>query len=1037
MGRKMGSFPDKYSQILTFLYTDIEGSTRLWEQRPNSAEKIILRHNAILKDAVETYGGTIFRTVGDGICAVFSNASNAVAAALKAQLDIHAEDWSETGLLKVRMTIHTGEVEEQGNDYSGSSLNRIARILSVTYGEQILISQAVQLLVRDGLPPGVELLDLGEVRLRDLSLPEHLFQLVHPDLPSDFPPPPSLNHRPNNLPTQVTALIGRETTLADILSRLKSDKVRMLTLTGPGGTGKTRLGLQTAAEMIEHFDNGVFFIDLAPIYETGRVLSEIAHVLGIRETGNRSVLEELIEQLQAKQMLLLLDNMEQVTAAGPQLVEILLACPKLKMLVTSREPLNVRVEQIFPVPPLNLPVLGGKIPPLEKITQNDAVRLFVERAQAVKPDFQLNDENALAVAEICVRLDGLPLAIELAASRIRLFTPQALLERLGNRLSFLKGGARDLPARQQTLRDTIGWSYELLNPSGQRLFELLSVFHGGASLEAIEAVAGQVGQLKETGEDTFDLLSSLVDKSLVRQVEDINGNPRFIMLETIREYSAEKLVNKNEFYNEARRAFAAHFANFAKQQWELFQTDQAAQALAQIEAEIENLNAAWSCWVAEGDLEQLSKFIDSLWLFYNTRSWYRALIKLTNDLLHVLSTTPSTPERAQQEIILNTSLASALLVTKGYVSEEVEQAYNRARHLIEELGEVPQLFPILRGLARYYTYRAEFDKALETGKQILALAEELQDPDIYVVGHLVLGTGYAFSDSLSGGMEHLEKGIANYFPERTSSHQYKFGTEAGVACLNTSALLLWMMGFPEKAIKRAAETVVVTEKLNQPFSRAYSVFHTGLLHLWRREAEPAEIYARKLLELTEDSDMYIWNAVGSCLLGAAMVMLGQEEQGLEQIQSGMETYQGLISPPIFWSLLVYTQAASHLSAGKPEEGLPQLVETMDSADMRREGALGAEFCRLRGELLLAISPENQEEAEAWLQRALDIARTHQARMLTLRAALSLCRLWQEQGRIKKSRDLLRQAYEELTEGFSLADLEDARIMLEELPDTND
>jgi predicted ATPase/class 3 adenylate cyclase len=1024
-------------QILTFLYTDIEGSTRLWEQNPDSAEKNIPKHNAILKDAVEAYGGSIFRTVGDGICVVFNNASNAVSAALKSQLDLQKESWEEIGTIKVRMAIHAGEVEAQGDDYSGSSLNRIGRILGVTHGGQILISQAAQLLARDGLPSGVELLELSEVRLRDLSQAEHLFQVVHPDLPADFPPPASLDFHPNNLPAQMTPLIGRESDLNEILTRLQNEKVRMLTLTGPGGTGKTRLGLQAGADMIEHFEDGVFLVDLAPIHERGSVLPAIARVLGIRESGTRPIIDELIEQLQPKQMLLLLDNMEQVTAAGRQLVELLLACPRLKLLVTSREPLNVRVEHVFPVPPLSLPARGGKSLPLEKLTQYDAVRLFIERAQAVRPDFQVTNENAPAVAEICIRLDGLPLAIELAASRIRLFSPQALLERLGNRLSFLKGGARDLPARQQTLRDTIGWSYELLDQPGQRLFELLSVFHGGASLEAIEAVADRVARLKEMGEETIDLLSSLVDKSLVRQVGDVNGEPRFVMLETIREYSAERMAENEAYDSEARRVFASYFADFAKNHWELFTKDQSEQALAQIEAEIENLNAAWSCWVAEGDFEQLSKFIDSLWLFYGRRGWYHALINFTNDLLHVLSTTPSTPERVQEEIILNTSLASALLVTKGYVSQEVEQAYNRARHLIEEQGEIPQLFPVLRGLSRYYSYRGEFDKALAIGEQILALGEKYQDPEMSIVGNLVLGTGHAFSDKLAKGLEYLEKGIANYDPDRTSSHRYKYGTEAGVACLNTSALLLWMSGFPEKAIQRAAVTLAITERLNQPFSRAYSLFHTGLLHLWMREAETTEMYARKLLELAEESDMYVWEAVGSCLFGAALVKLGHNQHGLSHIKTGMKTYQGLITPPIFWSLLVYTQAASYLHAGKSEEVLPKLVEIMDTTDLRGEGALAAEFCRLRGELLLAISTENEEEGEVWLQRALDIAQTHEARMLALRAALGLCRLWQKQGRIKQSRDVLSEAYEALTEGFSLADLEEARLLLEELSDSDD
>jgi predicted ATPase/class 3 adenylate cyclase len=1020
------------SQILTFLYTDIEGSTRLWEQYPNSIEKNIKQHDRILRNAVEKNGGSIFRTVGDGICAVFENASKAVAAALQIQVDISGHSWDEVDFLKVRIAINTGEAEKQGSDYTGGSLNRIGRILGVTHGGQILISQPTRLFVRDTLPEGVSLKDLGEVHLRDLSSPENIYQLVHPDLPQDFPPIDALNLNKNNLPTQISPLIGREADLSEIVNRMVSEKVRMLTLTGPGGTGKTRLGLQAAADLITHFDNGVYFIDLASINEAERVLPSIARVLGVRETGSRPVLDELVEHLQSQKMLLLLDNMEQVTSAGPPLAALLLACPGLKLLLTSREPLNVRMEHIYPVPPLGLPASGYKQLTGEKVAQYESVRLFVDRAKAVKPDFQITDENASAVAEICIRLDGLPLAIELAASRIRLFPPQKLLERLDNRLSFLKGGAKDLPARQQTLRDTIGWSYELLDSPGQKLFELLSVFAGGASLDAIEAVAMEVERLEETGVDPIDGLTSLVDKSLVRQVEGLNGDPRFVMLGMIRDYAGERLQQDPGFYEDARRAYSAYFANFSKQQWDHIVKGQEGQALALLESEFENVASAWSFWVSDGDLEQLGKFIDSLWMLYDKRGWYHAMIDLTNDLLHVLSTTPSTPERAQQEIMLHISHAAALLVTKGYVSQEVEQAYNRARKLIEEQGEVPQLFSVLRGLYRYYSYRGEFEKSLQIGEQILSLAEKLDDSEMRVVGHLVLGTGYAFSNNLSLGLEHLEKGNASYTPKLAGSRRFRFGSDPGVASLMTSALLLWARGFPDKAIKRAVETNTLAQKLNQPFSIAHALFHTGLLHLWRREVDQAEKYSQSLMDLAVDYQFYIWEAVGSCLHGAALVFLGQEEQGLDQIQWGMEKYQGLKTPPIFWSLLVINQAEACLHAGKPEDGLALLAEIRDSADLSREGALGAEFCRLVGELLLASSIENQAEAEVWFQRGLDIAQTQLARMLELRLGLSLCRLWREQGKIEACRQLLNEQYQQMKEGHSIADMIEARSFLDEL-----
>jgi predicted ATPase/class 3 adenylate cyclase len=1013
-------------QIFTFLYTDIEGSTLLWEQYPQAIEASVSLHDNLLRYAISNHGGTIFRTVGDGICAVFANASNAVAAALDAQLALQAASWGETGPLKVRMALLTGEAEANNGDYSGSSLNRIARLLGMAHGGQILLSQSTQLLVRDALPPLAGLLDLGEIRLRDLSHTERVFQLAHPNLPSDFPPPASLDRHPNNLPSPPTPLIGRQAELAEIISKLSAPTLRLLTLTGPGGTGKTRLSLQAAADLIDRFAHGVFFVDLASIYAPEAVLPAIAHTLGIRETNYRPVMEELKSKLKDSQMLLLLDNMEQVTGAGPLLVELLQACPNIKMLVTSREQLHLRGEQIFPVPPLSLPALGGKLPSLDKLTQYEAVRLFIERAQAVRPIFQVTNENAPAVAEICVRLDGLPLAIELAASRIRLFSPQALLDRLEHRLTLLSGGARDLPARQQTLRDTIAWSYDLLEAPAKNFFQLLSVFPSGATFQSIEAVSGMV----ELGLDPLEELASLVDKSLVRQVSEEGGEPRFSMLETICEYATERLEENAPFKADALRAQARYYTAFIEDRWEQLTGEHAEPALQELTTEIENVRAAWRYWTAAEDLEQLGKFFDSLWLLYDVRSWYQAMIDLTTDLLKVLTSTPSSHERAQQEIVLQTRLASALLLTKGYVTNEVERAYTRALQLIEEQGEIPHLFPVLRGLARYYGYRTEYEKAIRMGEYILDVADQLDDADMRVVGYLTLGSNYSFSKDLSLGLEYLEQGIAHYVPHRLGPSRHGFGSDSGVACYITSCMILWMLGFPDQALQRATETVSLTQRLNHPFSTAYALFHTGLLYLWTGDYERAEAFARQLNDLLEDYDLAIWKAVGACLHGAVLAALGRHERGLNQIRWGMEVYQGLKTPPIFWSLLIFNKAQAYLHAGRPQEGLDLLMENMHPEDMHSEGALACEFLRLAGNLLLDVSQENAPQAESLFQRAVEIGGQQKARFLELRAAVCLARLWLEQGKGVQSRKLLGDVYESMTEGFKTRDMKEARELLD-------
>jgi predicted ATPase/class 3 adenylate cyclase len=585
---------------VTFLFTDIEGSTKLWEKGPRSMQIALTRHDALLWEAIEGHGGFVFKTVGDAFCAVFPTALGALKSALAAQRGLFSEAWGdEIGALRARMALHTGTTHERDGDYFGPPVNRVARLLSAGHGGQILLSSSTQELVRDHLPPETHLRDLGERRLKDLSRPERIFQLTAPDLPSEFPPLKTLETHTNNLPLQATPLIGREREVEAVCGLLRSPETRLLTLLGTGGTGKTRVGLQVAAELVDDFEDGVFFVPIAAITDPTLVAPTIARALGLSEGGARPA-EELLEgYLRDRRTLLLLDNLEQVLEAAPVVDRLLSTAAGLKILATSRTPLGLYGEYEFPIPPLSLPD-PESLPPLENLTEYEAVRLFVERARAVRPDFSLAEDNAPAVVEICERLDGLPLAIELAAARIKLLTPQVLLDRLGNRLKILTGGARNLPERQRTLRNAIEWSYELLDEGEKMLFGRLGVFSSGATLEAMEAVCDTEGDLPT---DVFEGASSLLDKSLLRQEEGAGGEPRFVMLETIHEFANAKLEGSGEA-EAVRRVHAEYFLALAEEAEPMLWGAEDAAWLERLEQEHDNMRAAlhWAIEHEEGEL---------------------------------------------------------------------------------------------------------------------------------------------------------------------------------------------------------------------------------------------------------------------------------------------------------------------------------------------------------------------------------------------------------------------------------------------------
>lgn len=700
------------SGTVTFLFSDIEGSTKIWEQDPAAMQSSLARHDALLRAAVETNRGWIVKQRGDGIHAVFAVAGDALEAALNAQRALQTESWRTTGPLRVRIVLHTGAVEERDGDYFGSPVNRAARLLACCHGGQILLSLATQELVRDHLSENISLRDLGEHRLKDLIRPERVFQVVAPDLPADFPPLVTLDSRPNNLPAQTTPLVGRDQELAAIEQLLRRGEVRLVTLAGPGGSGKTRLGLQVAANLLDDFQHGVYFINLAPVRDAGLVVSTIAQTLGVRESGGQALIENLKQHLRDKQMLLLLDNFEQVVSAAPLVAELLAASAQLKIIVTSREVLHLRGEHEFPVPPLALPD-PKQLPSLKRLSQYAAVALFIQRAVAVKPDFEVTNQNAPAVAEICVRLDGLPLAIELAAARCKILSPQAILQRLEHRLTLLTSGARDLPARHQTLRSAIAWSYDLLDAGEKILFARLGVFVGGCTLEAAEAIGGA---------DAFAGIESLVTKNLLRLEESGTGESRVTMLETIREFARERLEESESAA--IRKRHADYYLTWVDAVEPKLVGAEQVTALDQLETEHDNLRAVFR-WAGEiDDYAHGLKLAESLWSFWRIRGhltegrgWFEKFLALaTNDSAAELKETRS---KALQGL-------GALLRALGEL-DQARQVYEQALALSREIGESKGIAASLNSLGTAVQEQGDHRQALFFFEESLALRRTLVD----------------------------------------------------------------------------------------------------------------------------------------------------------------------------------------------------------------------------------------------------------------------------------------------------------------------
>jgi predicted ATPase/class 3 adenylate cyclase len=664
---------------VTFLFTDIEGSTHLVQELGDGYEDMEVQHAAILRRAIADGGGTEIRTEGDSFFVVFPRPAGAVQAAVTAQRALANHRWPEEITLRVRMGMHTGEGRTGGSgsatDYIGIDVNRAARIAAAGHGGQVLLSEATRALVEHALPEGVTIRDLGERRLKDIEHPERLYDLVIDGLPAEFPPIRTLDV-PTNLPAPLTSFVGRDREVARIRQLLEDS--RLLTLTGAGGCGKTRLAIEAATRLVPSYPDGAFFVELGPISDPGLVPSTVAVALGVREEPPRPIGESLKDALRDREMLLVLDNFEQLLGAAPLITELLGVAPRLRVLATSRAPLHLSGEQELPVPPLRVPGRED-LPPAEGLSRYESVALFVQRAAAVDPDFAITEENAPAVAAICARLDGLPLAIELAASRSKLLSPSAMLERLHHRLALLTGGARDLPARQRTLRETIGWSYDLLEREEQALFSRLTTFVGGWTIEAAQAVANPG---EELGMETLDILGSLVDKSLVQKETD-EVDLRFGMLETVREFGMDVLETAGEA-DQARRRHASYFLAMAEAaEPELTTRDLG--WLDRLEREHDNLRAALRWSIDTGEAETGLRIAGAVWRFWQMRDRLAEGRRWTDELLALPVAQARTAARAKG-LAASGSLAYWLRDTEA-VRGPYEESLAIYRELRDRRGE--------------------------------------------------------------------------------------------------------------------------------------------------------------------------------------------------------------------------------------------------------------------------------------------------------------------------------------------------------------
>ena len=727
---------DLPSGLITYLFTDVQGSTPLWQKHPNEMKDVMARHDSLLTAAVEENGGTVVRPRGEGdsIFAVFPRATDAMGAACAAQLMLSRETWPVDIAINVRMAIHTGESELRDHDYYGNTVNRCARLRSIAHGGQIVISEATAQLVRDDLSGEISLRELGDHRLKDLQRPEQVFQLIHPDLPADFPALKSLDAHPHNLPIQLTSFIGREDEIDEVAGLLTT--ARLVTLVGAGGSGKTRLAQEIGVSLIEDYTDGVWFIGLAALTDPKMLRPHAADIFKVGE-------DALYGFLQGKSILIIIDNCEHLLVGAASLVQWLLSCPEVSVIATTREALHLAGERTYQVPPLPIPVQDGS---QEIMVGCPSVDLFIERAQSANPALQLTASNADSVNQIVRRLDGIPLAIELAASRVKLLQPAEIASRLDESFKLLTGGPVDVLPHHQTIERAIDWSYDMLDPEQQTLFRQLSVFRGGFTLAACGAVSGTHSEY-----EVLESLGQLVDKSLVRTMP-AGEETRYYLLEPLRQYAAARVTADEAAETGGRHA--RYFQDLAERAEPELRGPEQLEWLAQLEIEHDNLRAAMAWGLEAGDADLAQRTAAALLWFWIIR---RHVAEAADWYDRVLATNGGSIQARAS------ALVQAGFITSWAREDGMEGSLARIREAQAQFVELGDE----QGIKTAQTYDAVmlwWQRDLEGSSRRMA---EIQE------AHQVYGFewGEAFSDFFLGSIAWLLRDI-------TQAHEhYKRGLE--------------------------------------------------------------------------------------------------------------------------------------------------------------------------------------------------------------------------------------------------------------------
>jgi predicted ATPase/class 3 adenylate cyclase len=901
---------------VTFLFTDMEGSTRLLQEIGAAYSTVLEDHKRLTWGFFERYGGRLVDTAGDGLFVVFEGARDALSATVESQRALTAHTWPLGAVVRVRMGLHTGEPVVSGTGYVGLDVHRAARISAAAHGGQIVLSEATRQLISDDLPDGVSLIDLGEHELKDLTRSERLYQVQAEGLLTKFPPLRTAGRvLSDNLPARALRLIGREDELFAIRDLLRREDVRLLTLTGTGGTGKTSLAVEAAAQSIHDFRDGVAYVPLAPIVDPALVFAAIAQTLAVSPRGEQQLLDALIDHLRERRVLLVLDNFEQVLSAATGIAKLVSACPGLKALVTSRFALRLSMERDFPVSPLRTPD-PATVGTAATLRAYPAVELFAQRAAAVKPGFGLDDESTVAVAEICHRLDGLPLAIELAAARVKLFSPRALLARLDRRLELLSGGARDLPARHRTLRQAIGWSYDLLEPAEQAAFRRLAVFVGGCSLDAAEIVCAAAG---EPAMSALESVTALVDKSLLRHETGADDEPRFVMLETVREFALEQLATSGE--EEATRsahadvlvalaeAAAPELTGAGQKLW-----------LPRVEREHDDMRAAFDWMIRAGDATRALRLAAALCRFWIIRGFHSEGRQRLRSVLAL-------PHAPADEAVRARVLSGAAIL--AYEQSDLEEATALLQQALEHYraaGDERGIAEILNHVGWVSFFSGDLDAARRLSEEALALHEQRRD---------MRGVGLSLTNLGAVAMQHgeLERARDLYGRALELRRGQNDARSIAYGALNLSWTLI-RLGQVDRAFELARDAERALRALGDSQLLAYACFMLGEVALERGNPHEAVPQLEEAVQVGRDIMQGASLGLALGALAEALAMTGDFERAIEHAQEASLLHEN--GGTFTWFVLSLRCEADVMRlAGRPAEAHQRYLRALQLAAPRQ------------------------------------------------------------------------------------------------------